>query len=84
MVFMGEDTAWRSFRPDTHCEPGRYALRVRIERGVVAEVWPVWKPVAAPQGALEAADLLLGLTVDGVPSGEYPAEVVIEPRPVDQ
>ncbi len=81
MVFMGEATAWRSFRPDSGCEPGRYALRVRIEDGMVAEVWPVWKPVTAPQGALQAAERLLGLAVDGVPPGEYPAEVVIEPRP---
>lgn len=78
-VFMAAETAWRSFEPDGPCEAGRYALRIRIEDGVVREVWPVANP-PAPTRQVRASQLVLGLVVDNVADGEYAAEVVVEPR----
>lgn len=78
-VFMEAETAWRSFDPEGRCEAGRYALRVRIENGVVREVWPVANP-PAPARQVSASQLVLGLEIDDVADGEYAAEVVVEPR----
>lgn len=78
-VFMAAETAWRSFEPDGPCEAGRYALRVRIEDGVVRAVWPVANP-PAPARQVRATQLVLGLEIDNVADGEYAAEVVVEPR----
>lgn len=76
-VFMEAETAWRSFTPAGPCEPGRYALRIRIEDGVVREVWPVANP-PAPTRQVRASQLVLGLSIDDVVDGEYSAEVVID------
>jgi hypothetical protein len=78
-VFMAGETAWRSFEPDGPCEAGRYVLRVRIENGVVRAVWPVANP-PAPTRQVRASQLVLGLEIENVVDGEYPAEVVVEPR----
>jgi len=78
-VFMEAETAWRGFEPDGPSEAGRYALRIRVEGGVVREVWPVANP-PAPTRQVRASQLVLGLEVDNVPDGEYAAEVVVEPR----
>lgn len=78
-VFMEAETAWRSFDPGGQCEAGRYALRIRIEDGVVREVWPVANP-PAPTRQVRASQLILGLEIDDVADGEYSAEVVVEPR----
>lgn len=78
-VFMEAETAWRSFDPEGQCEAGRYALRVRIENGIVREVWPVANP-PAPARQVRASQLVLGLAIDNVADGEYSAEVVVEPR----
>jgi len=78
-VFMEAETAWRSFDPEGPCEAGRYALRIRIENGVVREVWPVANP-PAPTRQVRASQLVLGLEIDNVADGEYSAEIVVEPR----
>ncbi len=78
-IFMEAETAWRSFAPEGPCEAGRYALRIRVEDGVVREVWPVANP-PAPTRQVRASQLVLGLSVDNVADGEYAAEVVVEPR----
>lgn len=78
-VFMEAETAWRGFEPDGPCEAGRYALRIKVEDGVISEVWPVANP-PAPTRQVRASQLVLGLEVEGVDDGEYAAEVVIEPR----
>lgn len=78
LVFVEGETAWRSFELRERCDPGRYAVRVRIENGMVRKVWPVWKPLAAPTESLQASELVLGLEIEGVGDGEYPAEVVVE------
>ena len=81
LVFIEGETAWRSFELRERCDPGRYAVRVKIENGIVLKVWPVWKPLAAPTESLQASELVLGLAVEGVVDGEYPAEVVVEAGP---
>jgi hypothetical protein len=78
-IFMAAETAWRSFEPEGRCEAGRYSLRIRVENGVVREVWPVANP-PAPTRQVRASQMVLGLEVDNVTDGEYAAEVVIEPR----
>lgn len=78
-VFMESETAWRGFTPDGPCEAGRYALRIRVEDGVIREVWPVANP-PAPTRQVRASQLVLGLEVENVADGEYSAEVVVEPR----
>jgi hypothetical protein len=79
LVFVEGETAWRSFELRERCDPGRYAVRVRIENGTVRRAWPVWKPLAAPTESLQASELVLGLEIEGVADGEYPAEIVVEP-----
>lgn len=83
LVFVEGRTLWQSFKPRVRCDPGRYAVRVRIEAGTVRKVWPVWKPLAAPTESLQASAMVLGLTIDGVADGEYAAEVVVELLPPD-
>ncbi len=78
LVFMGGDTAWQDFEPQVTSVPGRHAVRVRVEGGVVRKVWPVWKPLAAPFDSLQASELVVGLAISGVPDGDYAGEVVIE------
>ncbi len=78
LVFMGSDTAWQDFEPRAASVPGRHAVRVRVAGGVVRQVWPVWKPLAAPFDSLQASELVVGLAIPGVPDGDYAGEVVIE------
>ncbi len=78
-VFMAAETAWRSFEPEGPCEAGRYALRIRVENGVIRAVWPVVNP-PAPARQVRASQLVLGLEVENVADGEYSAEVVVESR----
>ncbi len=78
-VFMQAETAWKSFSPDESCEAGRYSLRIRVENGVIREVWPVANP-PAPTRQVRASQLVLGLAIENVADGEYAAEVVVEPR----
>ena len=79
-VFMEAKTAWRSFVPSSPCEAGRYSIRIRVQDGIVREVWPVANP-PAPSRQVRASQLILGLEIGGVPDGQYSAEVVVEPRP---
>jgi hypothetical protein len=80
-VFVDGKSAWREFTPEAACKPGRYAVRVVIAQGTVREVRPVGGGASAtPSQRLCAADLVLQLEIEGVADGEYPAEVVVEPR----
>jgi hypothetical protein len=80
-VFIDGKSAWREFTPEGTCKPGRYAVRIVVGRGEVREVRPVGGAASAsPSQRLCAADLVIGLGIEGVADGEYPAEVVIEPR----
>jgi len=80
-IFVEEETAWRDFEANAICFPGRYAIRVKVGAGVVTKVWPVggatWNKTS---WRLCPGKLVVGLTIDGVPDGEYSAEVVVEPR----
>ena len=80
-IFVEEKTAWRNFETKAFCSPGRYAIRVKVSAGVVTEVWPVGGATADKTSQrLCAGQLVVGLTLDGVPAGEYSAEVVVERR----
>jgi hypothetical protein len=80
-VFIDGKSAWREFTPEAACKPGRYAVRVVVVQGAVREVRPVGGGASAtPSQRLCAADLVLELEIEGVADGEYPAEVVVEPR----
>ena len=80
-IFVEDNTAWRDFETKAFCTPGRYAVRVKISGGVVMEVWPVGGATADKTSRrLCASQLVVGLTIAGVPTGEYAAEVVVEPR----
>jgi hypothetical protein len=80
-VFVDGKTAWREFTPETACKPGRYAVRVVIAQGAVRVVRPIGGGASVtPSQRLCAADLVLELEIEGVADGEYPAEVVVEPR----
>ena len=80
-IFVEEETAWREFEAKAFCTPGRYAIRVKVSAGVVTEVWPVGGATAGTTSQrLCAGTLVVGLTIEGVPDGEYSAEVVVQPR----
>jgi hypothetical protein len=80
-VFIGEESAWREFSPSATCKAGRYPVRVVIAGGVVREARPVGGAASAsPSQRLCAAGLILDLEIDGVADGEFPAEIVVEPR----
>jgi len=80
-IFIGGKTSWQDFEPRARCDTGRYTVRIRIGGGVVREVWPVGGATSdTPSQRLCAGDLALGLVVTDVADGEYPAEVVVEPR----
>jgi len=82
-IFVDEETAWRDFETTAFCTPGRYAARVKISAGVVVEVLSVGGATADKSSQrLCAGQLVVGLTITGVPDGEYTAEVVVEPRGV--
>ena len=80
-VFINGKSAWRDFTPPTTCRAGRYSVRIVVARGAVREARPIGGAAsAAPSQRLCAAGLVLGLEIDEVPDGEYPAEIVVEPR----
>ena len=80
-IFVEGKTAWRDFETTEFCSPGRYAVRVKVSGDVVIEVWPVGGATAdRTSHRLCAGQLIVGLTIAGVPTGEYAAEVVVEPR----
>jgi hypothetical protein len=80
-VFVDGESAWEEFRPSATCKPGRYPVRVVIAGGVVREARPVGGVASAsPTQRLCAADLVINLEIERVADGEFPAEVVVEPR----
>lgn len=80
-VFINGGSAWEEFRPSSTCKPGRYPVRVVIGDGVVREARPVGGAASAsPTQRLCAASLVIDLEIEGVADGEFPAEVVVEPR----
>jgi anti-sigma factor RsiW len=80
-VFIDGKSAWREFTPTASCRPGRYSVRIVVADGAVREARPVGGAAAAmPSQRLCAATLIRDLEIDGVADGEYPAEVVVEPR----
>jgi len=80
-IFFDGKTAWQVFEPRIRCEPGRYTVRIRIAAGVVREVWPVGGATPGRRSQhLCSGELVRGLVVADVANGEYPAEVVVEPR----
>jgi hypothetical protein len=79
-VFMDGETAWQNFETETRCQSGRYVVRIRVNNEVVRDVWPVGVPPAAPSQRLCAAEIIVGLKIENVSDGEYPAEVVVERR----
>jgi len=80
-VFINGKSAWRDFTPPTTCKAGRYSVRIVVAGGAVREARPVGGAAsAAPSQRLCAAGLVLGLEIDEVADGEYPAEIVVEPR----
>jgi hypothetical protein len=80
-VFIDGESAWREFTPSATCKAGRYSVRVVVAGGVVREVRPVGGAASAfPSQRLCAAGLVLNLEIEAVADGEYPAEVVVEPR----
>ena len=80
-VFINGKSAWREFTPSTACKAGRYSIRIVVADGTVREARPVGGAAsAAPTQRLCAAELVRDLEIDGVADGEYPAEIVVEPR----
>ena len=82
-VFIDGESAWREFTPAASCKPGRYSVRIVVANGAVREARPVGGAASAtPSQRLCAAGLILDLEMAEVADGEYPAEVVVEPRGV--
>jgi len=80
-VFINGNSAWRAFTPAATCKAGRYSVRIVVAGGAVREARPVGGAAsAAPSQRLCAAGLVLDLEIDAVADGEYPAEIVVEPR----
>jgi len=80
-VFIDGKSAWREFTPSATCKPGRYTVRIVVVSGAVREARPVGGATAAsPSQRLCAAELIIDLEIEDVADGEYPAEVVVEPR----
>jgi len=80
-VFINGKSAWREFTPSAACKAGRYSVRIVVGNGAVREARPVGGAAsAAPSQRLCAAGLILDLEIDDVIDGEYPAEIVVEPR----
>jgi len=80
-VFINGKSAWRDFNPSVTCKAGRYSVRIVVAGGAVREARPIGGAAsAAPSQRLCAAGLVLDLEIDGVADGEYPAEIVVEPR----
>jgi hypothetical protein len=84
-VFVGEDSAWRTFAPAHACKAGRYTVRIVVLNGVVREATPIGGAASAsPSQRLCAADLVIDLEIEDVVDGQYAAEIVIEPRAVSR
>jgi hypothetical protein len=80
-IFIEGETAWRDFETTAFCSPGRYAVRVKVSGDMVTEVWSVGGATSDKTShRLCAGQLIVGLTIAGVPTGEYAAEVVVGPR----
>ncbi len=80
-VFIDGKSAWREFTPSATCKPGRYPVRIVVASGAVREARPVGGAASAsPSQRLCAAGLILDLEIEEVADGEFPAEVVVEPR----
>ncbi len=80
-VFINGKSAWRDFTPPATCKAGRYSVRIVVAAGAVREARPVGGAASAkPSQRLCAAGLILGLEIDGVGDGEYPAEIVVQQR----
>lgn len=80
-VFINGRSAWRDFSPSATCKAGRYSVRIVVAGGAVREARPIGGAAsAAPSQRLCAAGLVRDLEIDGVADGEYPAEIVVEPR----
>jgi hypothetical protein len=80
-VFINGKSAWRDFNPPAACKAGRYSVRIIVASGAVREARPVGGAASAtPSQRLCAAGLVLDLEIEGVADGEYPAEIVVEPR----
>ncbi len=82
-VFIDGSSAWLEFTPSATCKPGRYSVRIIVGNGAVRVARPVGGAVSeSPSQRLCAAELLIDLEISEVADGEYPAEVVVEPRGV--
>jgi len=77
-VAVDGETIWRSFDPQRRCPPGRHIVRVDIAAGVVVKALPFGGAQSLAPAETCAADLVHGLEIEGVPDGEYRAEVVVE------
>ena len=77
-VAVDGETIWRSFDPKRRCPPGRHIVRVDIAAGVVVKALPFGGVQSLAPAETCAADLVRGLEIEGVPDGEYRAEVVVE------
>ena len=84
-VFMNGKSAWRDFSPLETCKAGRYSVRLVVAGGAVREARPIGGAASAsPSQGLCAAGIVLDLEIEGVADGEYPAEIVVEPRGAGQ
>jgi hypothetical protein len=82
-VFIDGRSAWLEFTPSASCKPGRYPVRIVVGNGIVRVARPVGGAVSeSPSQRLCAAELVVDLEISEVADGEYPAEVVVEPRGV--
>ena len=80
-VFIDGESAWREFTPSAMCKAGRYSVRIVVTGGAVRQARPVGGAASAsPSQRLCAAELIIDLEIEEVADGEYPAEVVVEPR----
>jgi len=77
-ILIDGETAWRTFEPQRRCTPGRFIVQVEIRAGSVHEARSVGGALStSPSGSLCAAQLVIGVEIDGVPDGQYQAEVVV-------
>lgn len=77
-VAVDGKTIWRGFDPKRRCPPGRHIVRLDIAAGVVVKALPFGGVQSLAPAETCAADLVHGLEIEGVPDGEYRAEVVVD------
>ncbi len=77
-ITVGDETFWQTFDPQRRCPPGRHIVRVEIVGGAVVTALPFSGAQSLAPAENCAADLVSGLKIEGVPDGEYRAEVVID------